>query len=749
MGDEFNKKINFKIFIMPVSIITIIFILLGFFVREAITDFYYKQTEIESLGQARSYSQNLSKAVDARELINSFLDEKLRVASKTAGLYSGNHSNETLAELTELLEIDAIYSYDKNGVVIHSSTGDFIGWEAYEGHPVKFFMTGEINQYVEPIRPDSETGVLYKFAYVKAEDGTFVQIGVLADRLYSFLSGFEFDEIFDKDRLDKTETYIHFIDNGMKITESTDTEMLGKTIVDPLIISAISEGRDYGTINKDNGKSVYEVFVPLFADGERLGTLAVTKSMEETKGLIINLILIGLTVLAIVYGALMYLMVTTHKRSKLLHELAYFDELTGLPNKNFLKVFLEKKINADSETNNTVIFVNCSNIKVINMLYGFSYGDMVLEQFGKKINAFTDFDVPLFRFSAGRFVIYLKNLGERESLSTFADQLVTMLNKPIVIGDDEHYLQTHVSIVELNRRYDNVDHVFRNALLTLENIRNNDTISYRFFDSEMEDKVQRQEIIEKDLRNALSSESNNKIYAAYQPQVCLKTGEILGFEALARLESERLGNVSPNEFIEIAEKKHLIVPLGNFILRSACEFANIIQSKSGRNIKMSVNVSAIQLLCEDFIETVIKIVEDTGIPPYLLELEITESVILENFELINNKLKQLKSHGIEIALDDFGTGYSSFMRFNELNIDTVKIDRYFINKITNGKKGENIVGAIIAMAQNKGLVVVAEGVEDTGQKQYLIDQNCDIMQGFLFSRPVSKEQALEMIENFE
>jgi EAL domain-containing protein (putative c-di-GMP-specific phosphodiesterase class I) len=164
---------------------------------------------------------------------------------------------------------------------------------------------------------------------------------------------------------------------------------------------------------------------------------------------------------------------------------------------------------------------------------------------------------------------------------------------------------------------------------------------------------------------------------------------------------------------------------------------------------MSVNVSAIQLLCEDFIETVIKIVEDTGIPPYLLELEITESVILENFELINNKLKQLKSHGIEIALDDFGTGYSSFMRFNELNIDTVKIDRYFISKITNGKKGENIVGAIIAMAQNKGLVVVAEGVEDTGQKQYLIDQNCDIMQGFLFSRPVRKEQALGMIENFE
>lgn len=740
------KKFNFKIFIIPVLMITVIFLMLGVFVSGAIRDYYYEQLEIKSFGLARSYSQNLAKAVDARELINAFLDEKLRVASKTAGLYRGNHSNESLAELAELLEIDVIYSYDQSGAVIHSNTGDFIGWEAYEGHPVKRFMTGDINEYVEPIRPDSESGVLYKFAYFKADDGTFVQIGVLADRLYSFMSGFEFNAIFDRDELEKAEAYIYFIDNEMVISESTDSETIGQTITDLSILTAIAEGRDYGTITTEKGKSVYKVFVPLFADDERMGTLAVTQSMEETNRLIKKLILIGLTVLAIIYGSMIYIMIITHKTSAKLHELAYYDELTGLPNKNYLKVFLEEELNNDSDTQNAVLFVNCSNIKIINMLYGFSYGDRVLEQFGKKINTLTDFELPLFRFSAGRFVIYLKKQNNRSSLKVLAEHLVTMLNQPIIIGDDEHYLQTHVSIVELNRRYDNVDHVFRDALLTLENIKNSDTISYRFFDSEMEDKVQRQEIIEKDLRNGLSGDSVSKIYVAYQPQVCLKTGEIIGFEALARLESARLGNVSPIEFIEIAERKQLIVPLGNIILKSACEFSHAIYAKDGRKFKISVNVSAIQLLCDDYVDNVIKTVEASGIPPYLLELEITESVILENFELINNKLKQLKSHGIEIALDDFGTGYSSFMRFNELNIDTVKIDRYFINKINNDNQGENIVGAIIAMAQKKGLVVIAEGVEDIGQKQYLIDQNCDIMQGFLFSRPVSKEQALVMID---
>ncbi len=749
MRTKIDKKNNFKVFIIPMIAITVVILALGIFVRDGVTSFYYEQVETESLGLARSYSQNLAKAVDSRELINNILDEKLRVASKTAGLYSGNHTNEILADLTELLEIDVIYSYDENGVVIHSSTGDFIGWEAYEGHPVKFFMTGDINEYVEDIRPDSETGILYKFAYVRADDGTFVQIGVLADRLFNILSGFEFEEIFDQTQQDKTVTNIHYIDNEMKIKESTDSEKLGKVIDDPRTISAINIGMDYGTINEYKGKSVYEVFVPMFNGRERIGTLAVTRSMEETNELIQNFILIGLAVLAIVYGSLMYIMIFTHKRSARLHELAYYDELTGLPNKNYLKAFLEEEIKGNQESNSTIVFVNCSNIKVINLLYGFSYGDRVLEQFGKNIHLFIRFDVPLFRFSAGRFVLYMKNFNNRDSLSEFAGQLVSTLNQPIEIDGDEHYLRTQVSIVELNQRYKNADHVIRDALLTLDNISNSDSLSYQFFDSEMQDKIQRQESIERDLRNALLGDSNSKIYVAYQPQVSLKTGEIVGFEALARLNSEKFGNVSPTEFIEIAEKNQLIVPLGNFILRSACEFLSLIHIKSGRKIKMSVNVSAIQLLCDDYIDIVMETIESAGVPHQLIELEITESVILENYELINDKLKKLKSHGIDIALDDFGTGYSSFIRFNELNIDTVKIDRYFINKINNGENGENIVGEIIAMSQKKGLIVVAEGVEDVEQKQYLIDQNCDIMQGYLFSMPITDESALNMITDLK
>ncbi|MFP4457325.1 MAG: EAL domain-containing protein, partial [Clostridia bacterium] len=204
----------------------------------------------------------------------------------------------------------------------------------------------------------------------------------------------------------------------------------------------------------------------------------------------------------------------------------------------------------------------------------------------------------------------------------------------------------------------------------------------------------------------------------------------------------------PLEFIHIAEKANLIIPLGNKLLRSACIFINKLEAK-GINTKIAVNISGIQLLDEEFSENVIKILDETNINPEKLELEITESILLNNFDLINERLKELRSNGIDIALDDFGKGYSSFFRLDELNVNSLKIDKSFIDKITIRSEDRLITSELIGMAHKFNLKVVAEGVESKDELDYLKENNCDIIQGYLFSKPLTESKIITLLRSFE
>jgi len=214
------------------------------------------------------------------------------------------------------------------------------------------------------------------------------------------------------------------------------------------------------------------------------------------------------------------------------------------------------------------------------------------------------------------------------------------------------------------------------------------------------------------------------------------------------MRSEELGNVSPVEFIDVAERKQLIIPLGNLVLKKACAFLAILEGKGYENLRVAVNVSGIQLIHEDFGSSVMEAVVDSGIRSENLELEITESVLLDNFAAVNKSLKDFQENGIRIALDDFGTGYSSFLRLNELNVNYLKLDRYFVGMVATSDRNDYITSDIISMAHKFDLEVIAEGVETVLQRDFLVANGCDIMQGYLFARPLSEEDALKMLEGF-
>ena len=267
----------------------------------------------------------------------------------------------------------------------------------------------------------------------------------------------------------------------------------------------------------------------------------------------------------------------------------------------------------------------------------------------------------------------------------------------------------------------------------------------------MEIEARRTDRIQKRLRDIISGNADSKgegFRLYFQPQIDCKTGRLLGFEALSRLEVQEIGPVAPPEFISIAEANFLIYDLGKIILKMACDFIRQLKQRGHGELTVAVNVSGLQLMRNEFTEELMEILRSTGTDTPSLELEITESILMENFDYIHDKLNVLREAGIGISLDDFGTGFSSLSRLRNLSVDSIKLDRTFIMKIQGPEDPKLMSEDIISMAHKNGLKVVAEGVETEGQRAYLVKHQCDILQGYLFSKPLSEKEALKFLQDF-
>lgn len=474
------KKIDLRYFVIPLLILILIYSALAYWTinhRINQNERYFEQMAIR---MSDNYSRNLINLQTAHATISALLDDKLVTASR-AILQSGRYQDsQALSESAKLFGLDVIYAYNDQGVITHSSDGQYIGWTAYAGHPVHDFMISDETLLVEEIRPDSVSGVFFKYAYVQAEDGTFIQIGILANHIQRFLQRFEMQTIIEYLAQRDETLYVSFIDVNRRIIASSRHEFVNFQIVD-------------------------ETYLQLLASEE----------------------------------------------------------------------------------------------------------------------------MELIRF-----------VFEGES--------------------------------------------------------------------------------------------------AYQ---------VTGFEALSRLTVKDLGPISPLEFIAVAERHQMIYELGLLVLREACQMIRRMMDAGHSAVGIAVNVSGLQLLRDEFITDTTDAAETAGIPLSHLEFEITESVLLVNYELINEKLNQIRDMGMTVSVDDFGTGFSSLARLHELNIDSVKVDRYFVQRIRSPHDENLIISDIISLAHKTGLSVVAEGVEDEHQKLFLERHDCDVIQGYWLSRPLPEEDAISFLRH--
>jgi diguanylate cyclase (GGDEF)-like protein len=448
----------------------------------------------------------------------------------------------------------------------------------------------------------------------------------------------------------------------------------------------------------------------------------------------INSISLGLAlVFCLIIGRLLVIVRKNGKLVLLYRKLAYQDSLTGLNNRSLFKSDLEKFISEAKKNSGTVtlLLLDLDRFKMINDTLGHMVGDEVLKLTARKLVDSIDTDCRIYRLGGDEFVVILRNVSKNEC-RVVANQIIKAFKNTITINQHEITITPSIGISSYPFNGHDVVSLFKAADAAMYLAKGKGRNNYRFFNSELNTALTRKMQIENELRKAID---RKELELVYQPKFHLQSREVIGMEALLRWNSRELGPVSPTEFIPVAEDTGLIVNIGEWVLKTACWQNKVWQEMGYQTLCVSVNVSVQQFKQSNLVETVYNILKETDLDPQNLELEITES-IMQNLEKSKKVLTSLRDLGVKIALDDFGTGYSSLHVLKVLPIDTLKIDKTFIDDITE-QDDHSMVKGIIDIASNLKLDIVAEGVEHEYQVSVLAGYQSQYGQGFYFSRPVS------------
>jgi predicted signal transduction protein with EAL and GGDEF domain len=438
--------------------------------------------------------------------------------------------------------------------------------------------------------------------------------------------------------------------------------------------------------------------------------------------------------------------------------LAYFDTLTGLPNREQAHTRLVSALQAarDNQRTLAVLYLDLDNFKRVNDTLGHAVGDELLcviaERLRSSLRYGGDSSPPgaaesarpgdLARLGGDEFLVLLPNLRSAADAGSVAERLIQALREPVQLAMNSLVVTPSVGVALYPRDGADAETLLRNADLAMYFAKRRSPGTHAFFDVAMNAVALHRFTIEKQLRGALE---RNEFSLQYQPQFDVRTGSVSGMEALLRWSNAELGAIGPQEFIPVAEETGLIHAIGKWVLRSACQQARAWRDEGLPFQRIAVNVSGRQFALAEYPQEVAAILEETGLEPSALELEITESVVMADEVWAQKAINELKQLGVSLAIDDFGTGYSSFGRLRHFSVDRLKIDRSFVSSVCEGSDDRAIAAAIIAMSRSLRINVTAEGVENFPQLAFLQEQECQDAQGFLLSRPLQPDAARELL----
>jgi diguanylate cyclase (GGDEF)-like protein/PAS domain S-box-containing protein len=435
------------------------------------------------------------------------------------------------------------------------------------------------------------------------------------------------------------------------------------------------------------------------------------------------------------------------ERKRMEEEIQYqatHDALTGLSNRMMFSHLLNHAIQAARRYTRqlAVLFIDLDRFKIINDTLGHEAGDQLLQEITTRLKQTLRAADLVARLGGDEFVILIEEVSDSSQVATVAHKILTSIIKPITIMGQECRITASIGICMYPKDAEDEQSLLKNADIAMYLAKEEGKNNYQFYSEDIQAKSIERLSMETNLRFALE---RNELSLHYQAKVDFKTNKINGVEALLRWQNPNLGSVTPMQFITVAEESGLIIPIGRWVIRTACA-QNVAWQRDGLPpICMAVNLSLRQLIHEFLVEDIQKALDDSGMAPNLLELEITESMVMHNPKRMIAVLTKIKSLGVRLAIDDFGTGYSSLGQIKHFPIDTLKVDRSFIRNIPQDAEDKAITEAIIAMGKTLSLTIVAEGVETVEQMNFLKDHSCDEMQGYYFSKPIVPEQFAELL----
>lgn len=437
--------------------------------------------------------------------------------------------------------------------------------------------------------------------------------------------------------------------------------------------------------------------------------------------------------------------ITNEKEAKLMLEyVSSYDEVTGLNNSKHFKSIIENILKnlMILESRGALILVNIDNFKFINDTYGHNYGDIFLKKFSDDLKKIFNFNEILCRFGGDEFLLFIPYIDNLKDIKDVIKKIKEILKSPYNINGKKIFTSASIGITVFPDDGESFEVLLQNADAAMYRAKSNGKNQWQMFNSNISREINRIYSIQRGLRTALE---NNEMFVVFQPKVRLSDDEVDGFEALLRWKSCEIGLVSPGEFIPVAESTRLIIPIGKFVLREVFKKVKYLLLQGYDDFKIAVNLSEIQLREGDLVEYLNSLIDEFEVSPKYIEIEITESMIMKSVDRNIEYLLELKKLGASIALDDFGTGYSSFNHLTKLPIDVLKLDRSFVVDMIDNHKSRYVVENMIQLSHKLGITVVAEGVEEKEQVEYLKSIECDTIQGYYYSKPEDFEKVKNML----
>ncbi|WP_100371881.1 putative bifunctional diguanylate cyclase/phosphodiesterase [Bacillus sp. FJAT-45037] len=426
--------------------------------------------------------------------------------------------------------------------------------------------------------------------------------------------------------------------------------------------------------------------------------------------------------------------------------LAFHDEVTGLMNRRAFQIKVKDYLHAPRLPGHTVVVatIGLNRLKTVNDALGIEAGNRLVKAVSEFLRAKCSSGVEIARLDGDEFILLASMKDDLQEIEGAIEEILFYFNEPIQL--DEFYFHVHLcaGISVASKSTKDVNELIRQAEVALHAIKDLTHGSTQFYEKEMSTGSIREMIIENELRHALAKEEFSLVF---HPQACLDSGRLSGVEALLRWKSSALGQVSPYEFIGVAERTGLIIPIGKWVIEQSCLAAANLRRQLDRPVRMGVNLSPVQFVQPNLVEVVTKALEEADLEPGLLELEITESVAMEDEKQVMEKLIALRELGVTVSIDDFGTGYSSLQYLSQYPIDKLKIDQSFLRIQT--KTNQTIIKSIVSMGHNMGMKVIAEGVETYDDVALLQSLQCDEMQGFVWTKPLPYVELIEKLQEAE